>query len=513
MAESGGTRSKPRGQIQRGELVALAVLTLLALVLRLYRLDYRGMWTDEFHTLNAVLMSWQELIVERLRNGHLPTYFLLLKSWVTLAGSSDWALRFPSAVVGALLVPATAYCVFPSLPRRLAWIVVGIAVVNGTALWSSQEARMYSMLLVAATFSHGAFARAVIGGEKKAWWIYGVATLLAVSLQPVMILWVVAQGIAATALAQGDQRPILMRWLGVVVVVLPAVAVLLLWQEKRTLRFDQLRAHELIGTVWGNAKTLLSRLGLTGFGVSADSGRWRALTSVLVIVMLVLARRFWLGRRRANPQFAASAEGRFLVLCGYLVAVPLILLYLGSLVLDHIVGNARYLIPLCVPLWVLCVWGTTNVPSRRWRDALVVAGTIFLVVGAVRQWRDKGLGGREIVYYVNRHALPGDVIVCRATPTLVRMIEHYGARPLRVCPVPEPSARRVVAEEDAYEFLVRCLGEARRFWVIEYRGKGSFLRQVLARRPEEFGVLKEVAREQTRAILVVRRTVKGEGTR
>ena len=67
----------------------LLAATLAALGVRLFRLDYRGMWTDEFHTLHAILLPWRELIFERMRAGHLPTYFILMKLWSQWGGAAN----------------------------------------------------------------------------------------------------------------------------------------------------------------------------------------------------------------------------------------------------------------------------------------------------------------------------------------------------------------------------------------------------------------------------------------
>jgi hypothetical protein len=482
---------------------AVVLMTVAALAIRLVRLDYRGMWTDEFHTLDAVLLPWDQLIIERLRSGHLPTYFIFMKAWTTLFGTSDWALRLPSALAGALIVPATAYFVRPWLPKRLAWIVIGVACVNGTTVWASQEARMYSMLVVAATFAHGAFMRAAFAGERGAWIVYWVAAILGTALQPVMALWVIAHGVVAVRSGRCSSAT-LRKWLVALAAAMVLAVIVAALQEERTINVS---AHALLKGLSRNTGIFAGRLGLLAFGVSADTGRWRLLTAAIVVAVLGLAWWRWRKECRLNRDFAGSPQGRIVSVSAWLVGLPVAMLFAASLFVEHIAGNERYMIAAFVPLWTLGVWGASGLRSGRARDALIVLTAVFLVVGLVRHWEDRGMGGREIVRYVNRHALPDDVIVCHATATVLRMVEHYSARPLKICAVPEPRPKYGVTAEQAYSVLLQCVGERKRMWLVEYRGKGSLLRQLLALLPEEFELVRERTIEQARAVLVVRKAL------
>jgi 4-amino-4-deoxy-L-arabinose transferase-like glycosyltransferase len=484
----------------------VVLMTVAALAIRLVRLDYRGMWTDEFHTLDAVLRPWGELIIERLRSGHLPTYFIFMKVWTALFGTSDWALRLPSALAGALIVPATVWFVRPWLTRRMAWVVIAVACVNGTTVWASQEARMYSMLVVAATFAHGAFMRAAFAGERRAWLVYWVAAILGTALQPVMALWVIAHGVVAVRSGKRSSAN-LRAWLVGLAVALVLALVLAAFQHEWAINQHNIHLRQLLRVFVRNSGIYFTRLGLLGFGVSADTGRWRILTAIIVVTALGLA--WWRWRRECSldQSFAVSPEGRIVSASAWLVGLPVAMLFAASLFVEHIAGNERYMIAAFVPLWTLGVWGASGLRSGRARDALIVLTAVFLVVGLVRHWEDRGMGGREIVRYVNRHALPDDVIVCHATATVLRMVEHYSARPLKICAVPEPRPKYGVTAEQAYSVLLQCMGERKRMWLVEYRGKGSLLRQLLTLLPEEFELVRERTIEQARAVLVVRKAL------
>src|SRR5215212_7212441 len=97
-------------------LVAPALLFVLALVLRLYRLCAQSLWLDEGGTWSEVTgrtgKGWLALFGELWsKDAAYPLYHILLKIWVTVAGDSEWALRFPSALAGAAAVTVMYYAV------------------------------------------------------------------------------------------------------------------------------------------------------------------------------------------------------------------------------------------------------------------------------------------------------------------------------------------------------------------------------------------------------------------
>src|SRR5258706_10207541 len=85
-----------------GAFVTGALLFILALALRLYRLDAQSLWLDEGGTWAEVTgKGWLALLAELWsRAAAYPLYHVLLKAWVGVAGDSEWALRFPSALAG-----------------------------------------------------------------------------------------------------------------------------------------------------------------------------------------------------------------------------------------------------------------------------------------------------------------------------------------------------------------------------------------------------------------------------
>ncbi len=113
-----------------------------------------GPWIDEFYTLHAISLPWLDMLLERLRRGHPPLYFVLEKliweSTQSLLASPLLRLRLLSLTTWGL-----AIILFALLGRGLAaprgrWYCVGLFAISNVAVLHAANARMYSLALLLA---------------------------------------------------------------------------------------------------------------------------------------------------------------------------------------------------------------------------------------------------------------------------------------------------------------------------------------------------------------------------
>jgi 4-amino-4-deoxy-L-arabinose transferase-like glycosyltransferase len=138
-------------------------LCAVAFALRVYDLGELSLWYDEGWSVHlARLTPWQAL-PEIMSAGHThpPLYYLLLGMWQTLAGPSEFSMRFPSLASGVLMV-ATGYRLGGEVFRRFVsggeglqpapsnwWTGLATALFLAFApsqIAYSQEARSYTLL-------------------------------------------------------------------------------------------------------------------------------------------------------------------------------------------------------------------------------------------------------------------------------------------------------------------------------------------------------------------------------
>ncbi len=130
-------------------------LTLFALLIRVYDLAGMSVWTDEGLTIYRARLPLaanlrNEIVVQGVTtiDTHPPLYFVLLSGWIQWAGDGEFALRFPSAAWGALLVPL-AYVLGKRLFKRETGLwFAALMAASPFYWWHSRDARMYTLLAV-----------------------------------------------------------------------------------------------------------------------------------------------------------------------------------------------------------------------------------------------------------------------------------------------------------------------------------------------------------------------------
>ncbi len=137
---------KPARRSTIWPLLALLALLLLAFALRVYRLPAQSLWYDEGVSWYLTRMSLPALTVWTANDIQPPLYYYLLWLWVRLAGTSEYALRFPSVFFGVLTLPSLWIAARRLLGRRAAWLAILLLALSPLHVYYAQEARMYTLL-------------------------------------------------------------------------------------------------------------------------------------------------------------------------------------------------------------------------------------------------------------------------------------------------------------------------------------------------------------------------------
>ena len=124
----------------------LLAILLLAFALRVVALDAQSLWYDEAVTAQVAQQGLGELAQWTADDIQPPLYYALVAGWTRLAGTGEWALRFPSVAFGLAMV-ALAF----ALGRRLfgptaGWVAALLGALHPLWVYYAQEARMYTLL-------------------------------------------------------------------------------------------------------------------------------------------------------------------------------------------------------------------------------------------------------------------------------------------------------------------------------------------------------------------------------
>jgi 4-amino-4-deoxy-L-arabinose transferase-like glycosyltransferase len=153
--------AKPAASHTRITVALLLIVLLLAMGLRLYRLDAQSLWNDEGTSVAIAQRDLATIARDAASDIHPPLYYWLLSGWTRLFGTSEAAVRLLSVVLGVALVALTF-----ALGRTLAGAWVGLiaaflAAINPFQVAYSQEARMYMLVALLAAGAVWALARYV----------------------------------------------------------------------------------------------------------------------------------------------------------------------------------------------------------------------------------------------------------------------------------------------------------------------------------------------------------------
>jgi uncharacterized membrane protein len=373
-AEAKGARSEAANArssltAQRA-LLLLAVMTFVAAFLRLVTLTDQSLWLDEVSSVrNAAAFGGGGLRALAGVDHIAPLHSICLWISTSIWGATAFAVRFPSAIAGILLIPAI-YAVVVQMfgSRSLALITAALVTISPFAIWYSQEGRMYAMLLLA-TVTYVAVAWPIVDRPLRIaeLAVLGLVTLAGLGAHHYMALVSVAFGLFLLIEGRGINR----RNVAWGVSQLIAAAIFAYWIVLTLQRIEGGQAgFEKPGSVllWAPYTYYTFLMGFTygpsvsDLALAGDRIVDMALSHGLAIAVVALAAAtlLWLGIR------AALRTGRhpaLLWLAMWLI-VPLLLALVMTFV-ANIFFNVRYVIASFPALMIFVALAIQSVPWHR----------------------------------------------------------------------------------------------------------------------------------------------------
>lgn len=381
-------------------------LAWLALVLRVASLTAQSLWRDEVDTLmfaTRPLSEALEMFRQPGQNG--PLFFLALRPWLARAGPSEFALRFPAALAGALAVPVGYALVARLAGRKPAALTALLLAVAPYLVWYGQEAKMYAALTVLIPGSLWLIVEAL---RRGGWWrwalLYLVTTLaiythlLAALIVPVQALWLL--------LTPSARRPAA-RWRVVsgylAALVFPYLP-LAVWQADMLLATYE-TGHRFVPL----NDILLVLAAVFSLGVLPGQMFLMLLPFMLALVAGVVLWPLQERRRAGGP---ARNAGRLVAALLLWLLLPALLIYGVSLRIP--IFTERYLIWSMPAFLALVALGIVAL-ARIWRPLglFVLTGVMALSAsGVINQARQPIKADfRSAARYVTQRLQPGDRLV------------------------------------------------------------------------------------------------------
>lgn len=153
----------------------LAILTL-GTFLRFYHNTSIALWHDEAFSVLYLRYPWGEMLHRIILDVHPPLYYILLRVWNYVFGSSLLAFRGFSIFFGVAAIYAGYLLVYQAFKnRKWALYTTLLLAINPFQIQYALEARMYTLGTFLILISSNFLLKALETNQRKYWIWYGVA--------------------------------------------------------------------------------------------------------------------------------------------------------------------------------------------------------------------------------------------------------------------------------------------------------------------------------------------------
>lgn len=127
---------------------ALGLLVILGTAERIYGIDHQSLWSDElFAVMVSHVKSFWNIWPFLLGDSHPPGYALFMYFTLPLTGYSDIGIRLHALIFGVLWLPLTYVLCRRWFSANTALLATGMLTSASAAIYFSQEARAYTILV------------------------------------------------------------------------------------------------------------------------------------------------------------------------------------------------------------------------------------------------------------------------------------------------------------------------------------------------------------------------------
>ena len=409
-------------------LIATALVLLGGIVLRILFLGQESFWYDEAITGLAMRMPFTEMVRDRFRAGHSPLYFGLLHLYAGLFGTSEVALRLPSALASsASLVALYLLARRVIADRSGAVLALAFFALSGLNLYYAQEARMYALCSLFLILSFFFLHRALAEGRGRDWVLYA-ACLVASFYASVAALPVLAAQLAYGLLRRRRIAAVLAGLAAAILLYMPMVLFYLRPGGQRPIAWvPPVAASSLMEIFYGFAfrpvppERMFRLYATLAPGLEIAS---LALPAALLVHAIGRAIIAWKGVRQAANDPAVTD----VALPMLWLALPLALEVLYSLLAHSVLGPKRYLLVLSPAYTLLLAIGVARLRPAAVR---IGVGALVVLLFAVSAFSYYALPAREdwrgAIRHLDAELRPGEVLYGNlSTQTLY---QYYGRHP------------------------------------------------------------------------------------
>lgn len=390
----------PRRRMTVASAVAILIV-LLAFGLRIYRLDYQGIWGDEYVSFRHAA---SELPPDKNENLQLFYYAVVQGLWPVLI-PNVFGLRWPSMLSGVLAVAASYQATMRLGGRRAGLLAALFLAVSPMHIHRAQEARMYAVIVLLAFVT--LWTLTLLGGKTRwAHWAYPLSVGATVATHMLAALWLaVLGGILLVRQLWADRKPGWRTWLAGQVVLVAVSGALFVLQNDDSRSWIQIPPPDFLERVFRLAVGLRFRQFDVLSGVWQDLAQW-------TLFLLVLAGLLRLVRQSATP--ARPLSGSWVAaLLGLSAAIPVAIIVVASYWVRPLWVD-RYMMPSLASTLLLvavCVGALRRRLLRVAAVAIVLTSSLALDLNYYFNPWFQLPDWASAARYITERLQPGDVLL------------------------------------------------------------------------------------------------------
>lgn len=397
----------------------LTGILVLAAALRLINISKEPYWCDEVLSLDIATTFGS--VSEMLRyvaqvEFHPPLYYLFIRPWAALFGTSEASIRSLSLIFGLGIVFMT-YVIARRMfaDRRIGLLAAGIVAILPIQIEYGQEARPYTMFCFAGCVAVYAAWRHLRSGGRAWAVLYVAATVFGLYLHysymfiaAATTLWWLVE--ASTVRGQRDRR--LLDWLAA-----HAAVFIAFWPW-----MDKLAYKLLLGRfdIFGLKRNLVPYREPNFFGDLFESVIWvtkdRYVPTIQnLTVALVIGLFIWLAVKVACERKRKQDSGRTFAVLTALSVIPAVLFLVAPYSVPYTTIVERHVMWITVPIAIIIAAVAVRSGARRGSMliAVFIASLLPYIVGIVGNdaYFDYDFRLEEGAGYINEHYREGDVVI------------------------------------------------------------------------------------------------------
>jgi uncharacterized membrane protein len=161
---------------RRKTWVVLSLIIVVGMAARCFGIVERSVWFDESFSWRITRYPVGEMLERVTRDVHPPLYYLVLKAWIGICGSSMPSMRLLSVVLGGVSIVGTFFLAREAWQnqRGFCWMPLLCAALVATSVFQIRyawEVRMYAQGAALWTCSSVFLLRALRAARPMSWWL------------------------------------------------------------------------------------------------------------------------------------------------------------------------------------------------------------------------------------------------------------------------------------------------------------------------------------------------------